>query len=204
MLAMSLPNTLERTRTDYHIAALAILTSSPDITDPLQHIQALLILAYLEHGLGDIQRASEFRTNAADFIVGWGWNLMDAYSTPPANFGVWGSLAMAYSAVPEESFDEYADAKRKAWWECWAVDILLEATGGIKRILVDTPIAVSIPQQPEDSAPSVRSFGITPGYILLTMIHFSVLPSTYPLACTIGRSHGLSPLHHPCTSCRAS
>ncbi|KAH7339504.1 hypothetical protein B0J17DRAFT_362644 [Rhizoctonia solani] len=163
---------------DYRELALSQATVTNEATErPIEYAQAMLLLTYLEYGLGNVTNAANLNKQAVEHIVKQGWHTLDRADGPACtdifqgSTGGLVSLKRSWNGLgddpsapkPSESqnaTDKYTDnrceERRRLVWELWIQDLLLSITSGTPRYLAESEFAVHFPRDTINPAfPSV-------------------------------------------------
>jgi hypothetical protein len=163
---------------DYRELALSQSTVTNEAADrPIEYAQAMLLLTYLEYGLGNVANAAKLNKQAVEHIVKQGWHTLDCTDGPActdifqgAASGLisikrgWNGLGDVCNAPkppePQNGAEKYTDnrceERRRIVWELWIQDLLLSITSGTPRYLAESEFAVHFPRDTTNTAfPSV-------------------------------------------------
>ncbi|EUC64342.1 fungal specific transcription factor domain protein [Rhizoctonia solani AG-3 Rhs1AP] len=159
---------------DYRELALSQATVTNEATErPIEYAQAMLLLTYLEYGLGNVTNAASLNKQAIEHIVHLGWHTLDRADGPACTDIFQGaaggliSLKRGWNGIgndpsgpePPESqsaTDKYKDnrceERRRLVWELWIQDLLLSITSGTPRYLAESEFAVHFPRDTTNPA----------------------------------------------------
>ncbi|KAL5631544.1 hypothetical protein ACGC1H_007161 [Rhizoctonia solani] len=159
---------------DYRELALSQATVTNEaIERPIEYAQAMLLLTYLEYGLGNVTNAASLNKQAIEHIVHQGWHTLDRADGPACTDIFQGaaggliSLKRGWNGIgndpsgpePPESqnaTDKYKDnrceERRRLVWELWIQDLLLSITSGTPRCLAESEFAVHFPRDTTNPA----------------------------------------------------
>jgi hypothetical protein len=192
---------------DYRELALSQASVTQEATErPIEFAQAMILLTYLEYGLGNVTNAAKLNKQTIDHVLLQGWHTMDQADGPACHdtsIGSAGGLislgrpgwnglgdepgvrAAGVSNGTQGYVDGRCEERRRIVWELWIQDLLLSITSGMPRHLAQSEFAVHFPRDPSNPAfPSVRvAFGFQ-GTSLTRSRHRCFIHSGYALSCT--------------------
>ncbi|CAE6431397.1 unnamed protein product [Rhizoctonia solani] len=153
---------------DYRELALSQATVTNEATErPIEYAQAMLLLTYLEYGLGNLVNAASLNKQAVEHIVKQGWHTLDRADGPECTDvfqGAVGGLVLLKRgwnepgdnrnapkpSEPQNGAEKYTDnrceERRRIVWELWIQDLLLSITSGTPRYLAESEFAVHFPR----------------------------------------------------------
>ncbi|KAG8702400.1 hypothetical protein FRC08_003502 [Ceratobasidium sp. 394] len=159
---------------DYRELALSQASVTNEATDrPIEFAQAMILLAYLEYGLGNVVNAAKLNKQAVDHVLQQGWHRMDEADGPVCHdisIGSAGGLVPrarpGWNGLGEEAggrtsgtgggvrgyADERCEERRRIVWELWIQDLLLSITSGTPRYLAQSKFAIHFPKDPGNPA----------------------------------------------------
>ncbi|KAF8756822.1 hypothetical protein RHS01_03953 [Rhizoctonia solani] len=158
---------------DYRELALSQATVTNEAVErPVEYAQAMLLLTYLEYGLGNVSNAASLNKQAVEHIIKQGWHTLDRADGPACTDifqGAAGGLvslkrswnrdgernrsqAPESQNGPERYTDGRCEERRRIVWELWIQDLLLSITSGTPRYLAESEFAVHFPRDTINSA----------------------------------------------------
>lgn len=166
---------------DYRELALSQASVTNEASErPVEYAQAMLLLTYLEYGLGNVVNAAKLNKQAVDHAIAHGWHVLDRADGPVCtdiSLGSAGGLVSlgrrtwtgpaddttsqpkppcAQNGIGQPFQDGRDEERRRIVWELWIQDLLLSITSGTPRYLAKSEFAVHFPRDVTNSAfPSV-------------------------------------------------
>lgn len=161
---------------DYRELALSQSSVTKEATErPIEYAQAMLLLTYLEYGLGNVPNAAKLNKQAVEHVIAQGWHTLDRADGPACMDMSLGSAAGLVSltrrpwnglgddpAAPrpaqvenggvENYQDGRCEERRRVVWELWIQDLLLSITSGTPRIMAQSEFAVHFPRDTKNPA----------------------------------------------------
>ncbi|GAB1521436.1 hypothetical protein RhiTH_004531 [Rhizoctonia solani] len=173
ILAFASRYTYRTSANDYRELALSQATVTNEAVErPVEYAQAMLLLTYLEYGLGNVSNAASLNKQAVEHIIKQGWHTLDRADGPACTDifqGAAGGLvslkrswnrdgernrsqAPESQNGPERYTDGRCEERRRIVWELWIQDLLLSITSGTPRYLAESEFAVHFPRDTINSA----------------------------------------------------
>ncbi|KAG8747144.1 hypothetical protein FRC10_002193 [Ceratobasidium sp. 414] len=159
---------------DYRELALSQASVTNEAIDrPIEFAQAMILLSYLEYGLGNVVNAAKLNKQAVDHVLQQGWHRLDEADGPACHdlsIGSAGGLIprarSGWNGMGEETgrrvpgaaagLHRYTDGRceerRRIVWELWIQDLLLSITSGTPRYLAQSKFAIHFPKDPSNPA----------------------------------------------------
>ncbi|KAG9102488.1 hypothetical protein FRC06_001964 [Ceratobasidium sp. 370] len=158
---------------DYRELALSQASVTNEATDrPIEFAQAMILLGYLEYGLGNVVNAAKLNKQTIDHVLQQGWHRMDevdGLACHDISIGSAGGLIPrarpGWNGLGEEPSrrtsgvggahgytDGRCEERRRIVWELWIQDLLLSITSGTPRYLAQSKFAIHFPKDPSNPA----------------------------------------------------
>lgn len=178
LLALASRYSYRTSSNDYRELALSQASVTNEATErPIEFAQAMLLLTYLEYGLGHVANAAKLNKQIVDHVLAQGWHIIDRADGPACNdlaIGAAGGL-MSLGRRPwnglgdephakvtstqntaESYLDGRCEERRRIVWELWIQDLLLSITSGTPRHLDLSEFSIHFPRDSSNTAfPSV-------------------------------------------------
>ncbi|KAG8689814.1 hypothetical protein FRC09_012245, partial [Ceratobasidium sp. 395] len=175
LLALASRYAYRATSNDYRELALSQASVTKEATErPIEFAQAMILLAYLEYGLGNVTNAAKLNKQTVDHVLQQGWHRMDEADGPACHdisIGSAGGLISrarpGWNGMGEEApantvtgtvngvqayTDGRCEERRRIVWELWIQDLLLSITSGTPRYLAQSKFAIHFPKDPSNPA----------------------------------------------------